>query len=332
MLLISAASAESIITTGPYNITFNLNTPRNYSVEILSPFIDDNYTSYSVLINVSNAAIAGVYIFDLKKPEDVNTTAIENEYKAAVRGMNNSSVEISKIDGKDGIIARYVSLQNKQILQGIYWLDSNIVGNVSEGSTEVRIYAAMPQNSTESMGIAESLTNTLHIEKTAVEAPKANKTTAINQTAQKNLTIQSAAQTIRPDPYLRVRDQNVEDNHGYVIIDEAFSNGPGWIVIYNEKYAYSRPYTQPAGYTHVDSGLSKAIKVKLNMAMVTPRLYAVLFKDEGQVGAFEYPGPDFPLDPHATEIYVFSSKWPHPLDDFNIDWRNHASIPGSNWL
>lgn len=332
MLLISAASAESNVTTGPYNITFDLKTPLNYTVEIMPPFVGGDYTSYSVLINVSNETKAGVYIFDLKNPEEVNITAIATEYKAYVHDMNNSSVEVSRIDGKDGVIARYVSPQNKQIVQGIYWPDSNIVGNASEGSTEVRIYAAMPQNSAEDIAIAESLINTLHVEMPKARSAEASITAAVNQTPKKNLIIQSAEQAIKPDPYLRVSDQNVENNHGYAIIDEAFSNGPGWIVVYNEKYAYSRPYMQPLGYTHIEDGLSRIVKVKLNMALVTPRLYAVLFRDEGQVGSFEYPGQDFPLDPRAVEIYSFSSKWPSPMDDFNIDWRNHASIPGRNWL
>lgn len=331
MLLASVASADpSSITTGPYKVTFDLNTPMNYTVEITPPFEGGNYTSYSVLINVSNVANAGVYIFDLKKPEDAT---IAKEYAAYTHDLNNSSVEISKIDGKDGVIARYVSPKNRQVLQGIYWLDSNKTGNgsLSEGSKEVRIYAVTQQNSTESLAIAENLINSLHIEKAEAQTAGENRTSK-NQTAKIIQAIGPAVQAIRPEPYLRVRDQNVEDNHGYAIIEEALSNGPGWIVIYNEKYPYSRPYIQPVGYTHVDDGLSMMIKVRLNMALVTNNLYAILFKDDGHVGAFEYPGQDFPLNPRAVKIYSFSSKWPNPLEDFNIDWRNHTSFPGSDWL
>ncbi|MGA9099913.1 MAG: hypothetical protein WB392_13385 [Methanotrichaceae archaeon] len=342
LLLISVSSADpSSITTGPYNITFDLSTPMNYSVEVMPPFENDTYTSYSVLVNVSSDTKADIYIFDMKEPEDATITTIAETYKAYTHDINNSSVEISQIDGKDGIIAQYVNPQNEQVLQGIYWLDSNKIDNssLSEASTEVRLYATMPQNSAEDMAIAQSLVNTLHIEKIEGQAAETNQIAETNQTIEPNQTteasqaVETVVPSFRPEPYLSVRDQNVEDNHGYAIIDEAFSDGPGWVVVYNENYVpYSRAISSPIGYTHVDDGLNRIVKVKLNMALVSDKLYAVLFKDEGQVGTFEYPGSDYPLDIHAETIYPFSSIWPHPLGDLQIDWREHTSEPGSIWI
>lgn len=323
LLLISLASAEpSSIITGQYNITFDLNTPMNYTVEVMPPLENNNYTSYSVLVNISSDTKAGIYIFDLKEPEDATITTIAEKYKAYTHDINNSSVEIGKIDGKDGIIARYVNPQNEQVLQGIYWMDSNKVdkSTLSEGSKEVRFYITIPQNSTDDMAITESLINTLHIEKIGGQAAQTNvKSTVVP--------------AFRTEPYLSVRDQNVEDNHGYAIIDEAFSDGPGWVVVYNENYVpYSGIVNNPIGYTHVDDGLTRIVKVKLNMASVTEKLNAVLFKDEGQVGAFEYPGSDYPLDLHAERIYSFSSVWPHPLEELQINWKERMSAPGPGWL
>ena len=115
LTLISVASAgPSRITTGQYNITFDLNTPQNYTVEVMPPLEDSNYTSYTALINVANDTKAGIYIWDLKAPEDATIMTIENVYKAYTHDLQNASVEIGKIDGKDGIIAYYVYQQNRQ--------------------------------------------------------------------------------------------------------------------------------------------------------------------------------------------------------------------------
>jgi len=208
--------------------------------------------------------------------------------------------KIGKIDGKEGIIAYYVNQQDRQTFLGRYWLDSKKIDNssLSVGSIEVRLYGSMPRNSADSMANDKSLINTLHIEKFANPGVEAGKTNV---------------PAVKPAPYIRVRDQNVEDNHGAALIDEALMNGPGWVVIYNERYVpYSKPYTGTIGYTHLNDGLNKNVKVNLNMALVTAKLYAVLYMDEGQVGAFEYPGPDYPLDLHAEKIYSVSSKSPHP--------------------
>ncbi len=68
------------------------------------------------------------------------------------------------------------------------------------------------------------------------------------------------------------------------------------------------------------------------MALVTAKLYAVLYKDEGQVGTFEYPGPDYPLNLHAEMVYPFSSKWPHQLNDIQTNWQEHMSGSGPAWM
>jgi len=321
LALISVASAgPSRITTGQYNITFDLNTPQNYTVEVMPPLEDSNYTSYTALINVANDTKAGIYIWDLKAPEDATITTIEDVYKAYTHDLQNASVEIGKIDGKDGIIAYYVDQQNRQTFLGRYWLDSKKIDNssLSAGSIEVRLYGTIPRNSTEGMDIVKSLINTLHIEKFANPVAEAAKT---------------VVPVVRPASYIRVRNQNVEDNHGTALIDEALSDGPGWVVIYNERYVpYSKPFNGPIGYTHLNDGLNKNVKVNLNMALVTAKLYAVLYKDEGQVGTFEYPGPDYPLDLHAEMVYPFSSKWPHQLNDIQTNWQEHMSSPGPAWM
>lgn len=284
----------------------------------MSPHQENNYTSYTALINVLNETKAGIYIWDSKAPADTTITTIEKVYKEYTHDLQNASVEIGKIDGKDGIIAYYVDQQNRQVFQGVYWLDSkkNDNGPLSTGSIEVRFYGTMPRNSTDGMAIAKSLINTLHIEKFSNIGAEAART---------------VVPVVPPAPYIRVSNQNVEDGHGAALIDEAFSDGPGWVAIYNERYV--KPIIGPIGYTHLNDGLNKNVKVNLNMALVTAKLYAVLYKDEGQVSTFEYPGPDFPLDVHAQKVYSFLSKWPSPLADLQTDLRKQMlEDPSQDWL
>jgi hypothetical protein len=318
LAFVSVVSAEpSRIMAGPYNITFDLNTSKNYTVDVASPLSEDNYTSYSVLFNASNETKAGIYIWDLKTPEDATITTKEQIYKAYTKDLPNASVEIRKIDGKDGIIAYYVNQKNRQVFQGIYWLDSKKIDNTSlyAGSIEVRLYSTMPRNSTEDMAIVKSFINTIHIERITNQSTEAAKT---------------VVPAIRSAPYIHVRNQEVS---GYVIIDEAFSDGPGWVAIYNMDP--SNTFSLPIGYTHVKDELNKGVKVQVNMAKVSPRqskLYAVLHKDGGAVGTFEYPGPDYPFDLHAEKIYSFNANSPNPLEDMQINWQTHMSAAGPNWM
>jgi hypothetical protein len=321
LILISVVSAEpSRITTGSYNISFDLNTSKNYSVEVMSPLEGNNYTSYAILINASDQIKAGIYIMDSKTPEDATLSTQVSIYKGYTHDIPNASVEIREIDGKDGFIGYYVDPKNRQAFLGKYWLDSKEVDESSlyQGSIEVKLFGTMPRNSTEGTAIAKSLIDTIHIEKIANQSEQAAK---------------NVVSSIRSEPYISVYNQNVEDNQGNAIIDEVLSDGPGWVVIYNDKYIpYSKSSNYPIGYTHVSDGLNKIVEVQLNMALVTDKLYAVLFKDEGQVGEFEYPGPDFPRELHAEKLYSFNSKWPNPMDDFRIGWQEHASTPGPNWM
>lgn len=312
-----ASASPSRIVVGPYNITFDLNTPKDYTLEVMPPLEENNYTAYTALINVVNETKAGIYIWDLKAPVDATITTIEKVYKGQTHDIPNASVEIGKIDGKDGIIAYYLDQQYRQVVLGLYWLDSKKIDNgpLATGSIEVRLVSILPRSSTDGMAIAKSLINTLHIEKFS------------NTSAQHAKKVSPVA---TPEPYIRVRNQNVEDNHGAALIDEAFSDGPGWVVIYNDPY--SKPLMGPIGHTHLNDGLNRIVKVNLNMAQVTAKLYAVLYKDKGQVGTFEQYGPDFPLDPHTQKIYSFNSKWPNPLADLQIDWRGQVSDPSRDWL
>ena len=90
-----------------------------------------------------------------------------------------------------------------------------------------------------------------------------------------------------PASPLVVKDQTVKD--GTVAIEKATSSGPGWISIRVQSDGAPGP---SIGYAALTDGENKNIVVKIDATKATATLYAVLHKDKGQAGVFEYPGPD----------------------------------------
>jgi hypothetical protein len=109
------------------------------------------------------------------------------------------------------------------------------------------------------------------------------------------------------EPYIIVSNQNIV--RGTVTIDEAYSNGPGWLVIHANDYRNPSQGTV-IGYTNVSDGLNKDVVVTLNMAKVTRKLYAVLHQDGHTIGTFEYPGPDMPFTSKGLTVATFFNNWP----------------------
>lgn len=169
--------------------------------------------------------------------------------------------------------------------------------------------AADDLSSSQFRAIAKSPLNTINTEKTIPPVVKENATKLVVQAA-------------RSRPSLKVSNQNVEDTHGTAIIKEAFSIGPGWLVIYCDGSAFPDRPTHAQGIimgcTHLHDGLNANVKVKLNMAFITPKLYAVIHKDKGKRGTFEYPGPDYPcpLSSYGGVTRQFYSTWPKNKAEF----------------
>lgn len=90
-------------------------------------------------------------------------------------------------------------------------------------------------------------------------------------------------------PAVEVADQVVTD--GWVTVDYVYSEGPGFIVIHVYDAAYDT-FGGVLGYRWVNPGANYNIKVKLDPSMIepTPKLYAMLHKDDGTVGTYEFGG------------------------------------------
>jgi len=90
-------------------------------------------------------------------------------------------------------------------------------------------------------------------------------------------------------PQVVVKDQAVSEDA--VTIATVTSNGPGWIVIHLDN---NGPSTV-VGYAAVKDGVNLNVVVPIDTYTATPKLYAMLHKDAGKVGTYEFPGADTPV-------------------------------------
>jgi hypothetical protein len=329
---IASAGAENV-TIGQFRIDFDPGTDLNYSVEAMPPLEEDNYTSYTTLIDVADKTRVGIYIFDLKTREDATLKTRITAYKLISKYLENASVKIDEIDGKECIFITYEnSSKNKKHFEYLYWPDSEVVpgSDVSIGAIEVRVFGSMPLNSSHGMAIAESIRNTLHIEKFASHASSEVESVAPVAAQAATPAIEVAP---RPSPYIKTHDQDAASQGGVVMIDEAFSDGPGWVVVFNEKdNPFLGPVYTPAGQAHLNDGLNKNIPIKLNMAGLTPKLYTALYRDEDVKGNFESNGKSIFLNPSSNVHYSFRAI--SPYDGMALespDWSSFTSDPILDW-
>lgn len=93
------------------------------------------------------------------------------------------------------------------------------------------------------------------------------------------------------NPVITAADQEIRG--GTVKIADVVSSGPGWIGIHNQG-----PDGQPGppiGDAHIQGGESRDVVVKIDASKATGVMYAMLHTDAGQIGVWEFPGPDVPV-------------------------------------
>ena len=90
-------------------------------------------------------------------------------------------------------------------------------------------------------------------------------------------------------PSVKVMDQAVTEDS--VTIAKVVSDGPGWMVIHLDDHGPGAV----VGYSPVKAGENVDVVVKIDTYSATPRLYAMLHKDVGKVGTYEFPGADVPV-------------------------------------
>ncbi|MBZ0301906.1 MAG: SH3 domain-containing protein [Anaerolineae bacterium] len=120
------------------------------------------------------------------------------------------------------------------------------------------------------------------------------------------LVIPAAAQDMMT-PSVTVSDQVSLD--GTVLIDSAYSAGPGWVVIHIDN---GQGAPGPViGNAALNPGANYRIKVAVDTAQVTPTLFAMLHTDTGEAGVYEFgtvEGADGPVRDAAGNVITPSFK------------------------
>ncbi len=174
MLLIASTASAAPVTkiTGPYKISFDLNTTLNYTTILSQPFETPKSFTYKMLIKTNNSTLAQVAIYESKNLSD---STLETGKLVAEQGMINigyfyniSSADLV-IDKKKGFILTGLNARKARIFRAYYWTDSQDCqcGPVSVGKTEVEVISSYQLN------VTKNLLTSLHLEKTQpTEKPK----------------------------------------------------------------------------------------------------------------------------------------------------------------
>jgi len=93
-------------------------------------------------------------------------------------------------------------------------------------------------------------------------------------------------------PSVSAYNQYAPTPDGTVIIANAVSVGPGWVVVFADENGSPG---EMLGYAPVRDGLNLDIPVRLRYPEADRWYIVQLHKDAGVIGKFEYPGPDEPV-------------------------------------
>lgn len=129
--------------------------------------------------------------------------------------------------------------------------------------------------------------------------PSAVSTPAPTRTAVSNPPTAAPTRTPRPSPTpeptpiipaIDVSDQTLADE-GTLTITRVTVPEPAWLVIHA---LHEGQVGEVLGYTAVSAGTNEDLAIIIDPLQATPQLVAMLHVDEGEVGTYEFPGPDNP--------------------------------------
>lgn len=98
---------------------------------------------------------------------------------------------------------------------------------------------------------------------------------------------------------ITVSDQAVKD--GSVLISNVVAAQDGFVVIHAD--ANGAPAAD-IGHAPVKAGTTSDLVVKIDVTKATPKLYAMLHIDAGQIGVYEFPGADVPVQVNGKVVNV----------------------------
>jgi hypothetical protein len=168
-----ASAATEKVSAGPYEVSFDLNTTDNHTIEALGPAETNESTGYTVMIDFPGKSSLGIYISEMKEPDDATLKSTKNVLQARSENNPEATVGIGTIDGREGVIGfglptydeQLKPVENESTFLYNYWLDSTKCecGPVYVGKIQVR--AEGPWNSDWDDAIAKSLLNSLNVTK-----------------------------------------------------------------------------------------------------------------------------------------------------------------------
>lgn len=100
-------------------------------------------------------------------------------------------------------------------------------------------------------------------------------------------------------PSVVVSDQDATD--GTVNIEDVHARDQGWMVIHADQDGAPGPVI---GQAPVSAGENHDVSVEIDLESATPKLYAMLHLDSGNVGEYEFPGDDVPVTNDQGEVVV----------------------------
>ncbi len=124
---------------------------------------------------------------------------------------------------------------------------------------------------------------------TATETTPPTATPTTTQTATPTAT--ATVTTTPAVPSIVVEDQAIAN--GTVVVPQAVIQQRGWMVIHNS--TATGGVGPDIGHAPLLPGVNTNVVVSIDLAQVTPQLWAMLHVDEGLIGVYEFPGADVPV-------------------------------------
>ena len=158
-LPMALGGATESVVLGQYNVSFDLNTSMNHTIEVQPPIVSENDTSYRAYITFTNQTQILMGIDVLNNATD-STFEPELRYvEMLAKGDENATVTTRVVDNKTGIETNSISKSGDPTFTFRSWLDSEKCecGEVYAGTTKLEMTGIVPIN------ISDNLLNTMHI-------------------------------------------------------------------------------------------------------------------------------------------------------------------------
>jgi hypothetical protein len=204
--------ASETIVLGQYEVSFDLNTSLNHTIEVQPPVVGENDTNYGAYITFTNETQILMGIDVLINATDSTLEPELRFVKCLASHDENATVTTRIVNNQTGIETTSLSKTGDSTFTFRSWLDSQKCdcGEVFAGTTKLEILGIVSRN------ISENLLNTLHV------TSLANISMEDQQNLQPNNTIQlsgeqgaAIAKAIEPQPPLSP-SPNIPTNKPYL--------------------------------------------------------------------------------------------------------------------